>query len=89
MAHVPRKSPDELMERAFWTRKDLCSVFRVSIQTLNRYICHPDPKKRLPSLKVGNTIIIDRKKAIEYFLYEPFEAVDLNQGKKDGKLIQT
>jgi hypothetical protein len=77
MAHAPRKSPEELMEQPFWTRKDLCSVFRISIKTLNRYIYHPDQKKRLSSLKIGNTIIIDRKKALEYFRYEPFESIDI------------
>jgi len=67
MPRSKRKTPDELMKEAIWTRKDACRVLRVDPRTLDRYLYHPDPRKRLPSIKVGNTIMVERRKVLHYF----------------------
>ncbi len=62
-----RKSVDELMREIIWTRREACRVLRIDPRTLNRYLFHPDPKKRLASLKIGNTVRLERIKVINYF----------------------
>lgn len=42
-------------------------MLRVDPRTLNRFLCHPDPKKRLASFKIGNTVRFERQKLLEYF----------------------
>jgi hypothetical protein len=67
MSRSCRKSPDELMSEAVWTRKDACRVLRIDPRTLDRYLYHSNPRMRLPSIKVGNTIMIEKRKLLEYF----------------------
>jgi len=76
MPRAPRKSPDELMKEAIWTRMDACRVLRIAPATLDKYIYHSDPKKRLPSLRVGNTIMVDKQKVLKYFHFKPFETLN-------------
>jgi hypothetical protein len=80
MPRANRKSPEELMKEAIWTRMDVCRVLRIAPKTLDKYLYHPDPKKRLPSLKIGSTIMVDRQKVLKYFEYKPFEQIIREMG---------
>lgn len=62
-----RKTKDELMREIIWTRKEARRVLRIDPRTLNRYLFHPDPRKRLSSLKIGNTVRLEKIKVINYF----------------------
>ena len=42
MARPRRKTPDELLQEAFWSRMDICRLFRKAPRTIDRYINHPD-----------------------------------------------
>jgi len=67
MTGNPRKTLSDLMNEIIWTRKETCRVLRIDPRTLNRYLFHPDPRKRLSSLKIGNTVRLERIKVINYF----------------------
>ncbi len=71
MARPPHKSPDELMKEAFWSRMDICRLFRKAPKTIDRYINHPDPKKRLPGLIVNGEFYAERRRVLTFFRYKP------------------
>jgi len=58
------------MREEIWTRKDACRVMRIDPRTLDRYLFHPDPRKRLPCFKIGNTIMVEKQKLLNYFRLE-------------------
>jgi len=61
MPHPKGKTPDELMEEAFWTRRDICRLFRKSPDTIDKFINHPDPKKRLKGYMINNTWMAEKR----------------------------
>ena len=67
MAENHRKTIEQLMKEVIWTRKEAARVLRIDPRTLDRYLFHPDPKKRLPCLRIGNTVKVERKRLMEYF----------------------
>lgn len=67
MAGGRHKSVDQLMEQSIWTRKEASRVLRIDPRTLNRYLFHPDPRRRLPSLHIGNCVRVERDKVLLYF----------------------
>jgi hypothetical protein len=67
MASEKSKSVDQLMEQVIWTRKEASRVLRIDPRTLNRYLFHPEPKRRLPSLHIGNCVRVERDKVLLYF----------------------
>jgi hypothetical protein len=67
-----RKTPDELMEEAFWTRRDLCRLFHKDPRSIDKFINHPDPKKRLKGYLINNTWMAERREVLKYFRYYPF-----------------
>jgi hypothetical protein len=70
--HPKRKTPDELMEEAFWTRRDICRLFRKDPRIIDRYIHHSDPKKRLKSYMINNTWMAEKREVLKYFRHYPF-----------------
>lgn len=73
MARPRRKTPDELMQEAFWTRRDLIRIFHKAPKTIDAYINHPDPRKRLPGYMIGNEFMAEKAKVMAFFRYKPFE----------------
>ena len=61
------KTVDQLMEQVIWTRKEASRVLRIDPRTLNKYLFHPDPRRRLPSLHIGNCLRVEREKVLLYF----------------------
>jgi len=74
MARPRRKTPDELMQEAFWTRRDLIRIFRKAPKTIDEYINHPDPKKRLPGLMIGGQFMAEKTRVIAFFKHKPYGA---------------
>jgi len=72
MPRAPRKSPDELMKEAFWSRRDIIRLFRKAPATIDKYINHPDPRKRLPGLMINGEFMADKRVVIKYFKYRPY-----------------
>ncbi|MCD6162840.1 MAG: hypothetical protein J7K40_10560 [candidate division Zixibacteria bacterium] len=48
-----RKTPDELMQEAFWTRRDIIRLFSKAPATIDQFINHPEPKKRLKGYMIN------------------------------------
>ena len=61
------KTVDQLMEQVIWTRKEASRVLRIDPRTLDKYLFHPDPRRRLPSLHIGNCLRVEREKVLLYF----------------------
>ena len=80
MARKPRKSTDQLMGEVIWTRKEASRVLRIDPRTLNKYLYHPDPKKRLQSLHIGNCLRVEREKVLLYFRTKVRSAEGLVRG---------
>jgi len=72
MPRPRRKTPDELMQEAFWTRRDIIRIFRKAPKTIDQFINHPDPKKRLPGLRIGGEFMAEKTKVLAFFKYLPF-----------------
>jgi len=90
MARPRRRTPDELMQEAMWTRRDIIRIFHKAPKTIDQYINHPDPKKRLPGLKIGGEFMAERTRVIEFFRYRPYGNNDQKSstnGPHDGQLI--
>lgn len=73
MPRPRRKTPDELMEEAFWTRRDICRLFRRDPRTIDKYINHSDPKKRLKGYVINGEFMAEKKVVLTYFRYAPFK----------------
>jgi len=72
MARPCRKTPDELMKEAFWSRRDICRLFRKAPKTIDMSINHPDPKKRLKGYMINGEFQAEKKVVLRYFEYKPF-----------------
>ena len=67
-----RKTPDELMEQAFWTRRDIIRLFRKAPKTIDQFINHPDPKKRLLGYMINGEFQAEKKIVLKFFKYKPY-----------------
>ncbi len=72
MPHPRRKTPDELMEVAFWSRRDIIRLFRRAPATIDKYINHPDPRKRLPGYMINGEFMAEKRVVLKFFRYKPF-----------------
>jgi hypothetical protein len=72
MPHPRRRTPDELMEEAFWTRRDICRLFHKDPRTIDQFINHPDPKRRLKGYLINGEFQAEKKVVLNYFTYKPF-----------------
>ena len=72
MPHPLRKSQDELMEQAFWKRRDIIRLFRKSPKTIDKFINHQDPKKRLPGYSINGTFMAEKAVVLRFFKYKPY-----------------
>jgi hypothetical protein len=72
MPRPRRKTPDELMQEAFWTRRDICRIFHKDPRTIDRFINHPDPKKRLKGYMINGEFMAEKRVVLDYFRYRPF-----------------
>jgi hypothetical protein len=72
MPRPPRKTPDELMQEAMWSRRDIARIFRKDPKTIDKYINHPDPKKRLRGYMINNEFMAERLKVLKFFECKPF-----------------
>lgn len=81
MPRPPRKNPDELLHEAFWSRGDICRLFRKGPKTIDRYIHHPDPKRRLPGMMVNGEFYAAKAAVLRFFAYKPYS----DQGENDDE----
>ena len=72
MPRPRRKTPDELMREAFWTRRDICRLFHKDPRTIDKFINHPDPKRRLRGYKINGEFQAEKHVVLRYFQYRPF-----------------
>lgn len=61
------KNPEQLMNEVILSRKEAARMLRIDPRTLDKFLFHSDPKKRLPCFKIGNCIKVERKRIFEYF----------------------
>jgi len=59
------------MKEAFWSRTDICRLFRKAPKTIDRYINHPDRRKRLPGLIINGEFYAEKSKVLSYFKHNP------------------
>jgi hypothetical protein len=71
MARPRRKTPDELMQEAMWSRRDICRIFRKDHRTIDKYIKAPDPKRRLKGYIINGEFMAEKGKVLSYFAYKP------------------
>lgn len=67
-----RKTPDELMLEAFWTRRDICRLFHKDPRTIDKFINHPNPRKRLRGYMINGEFQAEKRTVLRYFEYIPF-----------------
>jgi|WetSurMetagenome_2_1015567.scaffolds.fasta_scaffold148218_2 hypothetical protein len=72
MGRPRRKTPDELMQEAFWTRRDICRIFRRDHRTIDKYINDPDPKRRLKGYMINGEFMAEKSVVLKYFVYDPY-----------------
>jgi len=72
MPRPRRKTPEELMQEAFWTRRDICRLFRKAPKTIDMFINHPDPKKRLKGYLINGEFQAEKKVVLKFFNYNPY-----------------
>jgi len=72
MPRPRRKTPDELMEEVFWTRRDICRLFRKAPKTIDQFINHPDPKQRLKGYMINGEFQAEKRIVLRYFEYKPY-----------------
>ena len=72
MPHPRRKTPDELMEEAFWTRREIIRLFRKAPATIDQYINHMDPRKRLHGYMINGEFQAERTVVLNFFKYNPY-----------------
>jgi hypothetical protein len=80
MPHPKRKSPDQLMTEAMWTRRDIIRIFRKAPATIDSFINHPDPKKRLPGYTINGTFMAEKTVVLKFFRYKPYSNDEEAQG---------
>lgn len=67
------------MQEAFWTRRDICRIFRRDHRTIDRYIYHPDPRKRLKGYIINREFMAEKKAVLRFFEYKPYSKADTYQ----------
>ena len=72
MPRPKRKTPDELMQEAMWSRRDICRIFRKDPRTIDRFINHPDSRKRLKGYQINGEFMAEKRAVLAYFQYRPF-----------------
>lgn len=72
MSRPPRKTPDELMHEAFWTRRDIIRIFRKAPKTIDQFINHPDPQKRLQGYLINGEFQAEKNVVLNFFKYRPY-----------------
>ena len=72
MPRPRRKTPDELMQEAMWSRRDICRIFRRDPRTIDKYINHPDPRKRQRGYMIKNEFMAEKTKVLKFFEYRPY-----------------
>jgi len=72
VARPRRKTPDELMQEAFWTRRDICRIFHKDPRTIDKFINHPDPRKRLKGYMINGEFMAEKSVVLRFFTYRPF-----------------
>ena len=72
MPRPRRKTPDELMEVAFWSRRDIIRLFRKAPATIDKCINHLDPNQRLKGYMIGGEFMAERKAVLKFFKYSPY-----------------
>lgn len=80
MPHPRRKSPDELMAEAMWTRRDIIRIFRKAPATIDSYINHQDPRKRLQGYFIGGTFMAEKTVVLKFFKYNPYSNDEEDKG---------
>ena len=88
MAHPRRLTPDELMEQAFLTRRDVIRLFRKSPKTIDKFIYHSDPRKRLPGYMIDGTWMTEKNVVLKFFKFNPYSNDAKNQADA-APLIET
>jgi hypothetical protein len=78
MPHPKRKSPDQLMQEAFWTRRDIIRLFRKAPASIDKFINNPDPKRRLPGYMIDGQFMAEKTTVLKFFKHRPF-------GKEDNE----
>jgi hypothetical protein len=71
MSRPKRKTPEELMNEAFWTRRDICRIFHKDPRTIDKYIHHSDPKKRLKGYMINGQFMAEKRVVLDCFKYRP------------------
>lgn len=74
MSRPRRKTPDELMEEAMWSRRDICRIFRKDPRTIDRFINHPDSRKRLKGFRINGEFMAERRVVLRYFTHDPYSS---------------
>lgn len=75
MPRPRRKSPDELMEEAMWSRRDICRIFRKDPRTIDRFINHPETKRRLRGYMINGEFMAEKRIVLDYFKYSPYKGL--------------
>lgn len=65
-------TPDELMEQAMWTKTDIARIFRRDPKTIDHFITHLDPKKRLKGYVINGQFMAEKRAVLKFFEYKPF-----------------
>jgi hypothetical protein len=73
MPRPRRKTPDELMQEVFWTRRDICRFFRKAPKTIDSFIYHPDPSKRLKGYMINDELMAENKRYKDFSNVSPME----------------
>jgi len=60
------------MQEAMWSRRDICRIFRRDPRTIDKFINHPDPRRRLKGYKINGEFMAERKFVLSYFAHRPF-----------------
>jgi len=60
------------MQEAFWTRRDIIRLFRKAPKTIDSFIHHPDPRKRLPGYMINGEFQAEKRAVLKFFTYRPF-----------------
>ena len=76
MPRPRRKTPDELMKEVFWTRRDICRLFRKAPKTIDQFIKNPDPKKRLKGYMINGEFMAEKHVVLRFFRYSPYGSED-------------
>jgi hypothetical protein len=72
MPRPRRKTPVELMQEAFWARRDMCRIFHKDPRTIDRFINNLDPRKRLKGYMINGEFMAEKKAVLACFQYQPF-----------------